>query len=73
MVLGIISILVWWVWGIVSLVLGVPRHRVRRPHSAVSTEAGRGMATAGFVTGIIGCAFGGLFIVLVISVMIAGS
>jgi hypothetical protein len=73
MVLGIISVLVWWVWGIVSLVLGILAivFAARVPRGQYGGRSG--MATAGFVTGIIGCAFGGLFIVLVIAVMIAGS
>jgi hypothetical protein len=73
MVLGIISILVWWLWGFVSLILGTLAivFAARTPRDRYGSRPG--MATAGFVTGILGCAFGGLFLVLIISVAMGGT
>ena len=73
MVLGIISVLVWWLWGIVSIILGTLAivFAARTPRGQYGNRPG--MATAGFVTGILGCAFGGLFLVLVISVAMGGT
>jgi hypothetical protein len=72
MVLGIVSIVVWWLWGIVSLILGILAivFAARTPRGQYGKRPG--MATAGLVTGIIGCAFGALFFVLLLAVAIGG-
>lgn len=65
MVLGILSLLVPYVGfilGIIAIILGVSSKKdIRR-----TGEAGQGMATAGFVTGIISVVLYGIIIILAI-------
>jgi hypothetical protein len=73
MVLGIVSILVWWLWGVVSLILGTLAigFAARTPCDRYGSRPGT--AIAGFGTGILGCAFGCLSPVLTISVAVGGT
>jgi uncharacterized membrane protein HdeD (DUF308 family) len=73
MVLGVVSVILWWLWGIVSLITGILAivFAVRSPRNQFGRRPG--MATAGLVTGIIGCVFGSLFIVLLIAVAASGN
>jgi hypothetical protein len=70
MVLGILSIALCWLYGIVGLVLGILAivfgvQGRRRPD-------GHGMATAGLVTGILGVVFSTFWVIVFVAVLATG-
>lgn len=74
MVCGILSVVLCWCYGIVSLILGIVAIVLA---SKAKKDAGgifNGMAKAGFICGIIGTILGALFVIyLIVCFMIVGN